>query len=225
MALIPFPNVPNSPGVPLIPRSPNFPPLAGIGLGVLEGIIWRSFQINSRWGIFDSQGRALGNPQNLILESIGIGSTLSTASVEFAKETRVSDFPLEKGGFASYNKVELPAEPIVTLNISGSDSARQAFLNDIDKACKSTDLYDVVTPEITYKGYSIERYNYQRKSERGCTLLRVEIGLKEVREVSAKLTKAAPKQPSAQPQVDNGKVQAQQPDVSTLKSITDKVGF
>lgn len=225
MALIPFPNVPDSPGVPLIPRSPNFPPLAGIGLGVLEGIIWRSFQINSRWGIFDSQGRALGNPQNLILESIGIGSTLSTASVEFTKETRVSDFPLEKGGFASYNKVELPAEPIVTLNISGSDSARQAFLNDVDKACKSTDLYDVVTPEITYKGYSIERYNYQRKSERGCTLLRVEIGLKEVREVSAQFTKAAPKQPGAQPQVDNGKVQAQQPDVSTLKSITDKVGF
>jgi len=225
MALIPFPNVPNSPGVPLIPRSPNFPPLAGIGLGVLEGIIWRSFQINSRWGIFDNQGRALGNPQNLILESIGIGSTLSTASVEFTKETRVSDFPLEKGGFASYNKVELPAEPIVTLNISGSDSARQAFLNDIDKACKSTDLYDVVTPEITYKGYAIERYNYQRKSERGCTLLRVEIGLKEVREVSAQFTKAAPKQPGAQPQVDNGKVQAQQPSVSTLKSITDKIGF
>lgn len=225
MALIPFPNVPDSPGVPLIPRSPNFPPLAGIGLGVLEGIIWRSFQINSRWGIFDSQGRALGNPQNLILESLGIGSTLSTASVEFSKETRVSDFPLEKGGFASYNKVELPAEPIVTLNISGSDSARQAFLNDVDKACKSTDLYDVVTPEITYKGYSIERYNYQRKSERGCTLLRVEIGLKEVREVSAQFTKAAPKQPGAQPQVDNGKVQAQQPNVSTLKSITDKVGF
>lgn len=225
MAIIPFPNVPDSPGVPLIPRSPNFPPLAGIGLGVLEGIIWRSFQINSRWGIFDSQGRALGNPQNLILESIGIGSTLSTASVEFSKETRVSDFPLEKGGFASYNKVELPAEPIVTLNISGSDSARQAFLNDIDKACKSTDLYDVVTPEITYKGYSIERYNYQRKSERGCTLLRVEIGLKEVREVSAQFTKAAPKQPGAQPQVDNGKVQAQEPDVSTLKGIANKAAF
>lgn len=225
MALIPFPNVPNSPGVPLIPRSPNFPPLAGIGLGVLEGIIWRSFQINSRWGIFDSQGRALGNPQNLILETIGIGSMLSTKSVEFVKETRVSDFPLEKGGFASYNKVEMPAEPTVTLCVSGSESARQAFLSDIDKACKSVDLYSVVTPEITYSNYSIERYNYQRRSERGCTLLQVEISLKEVREVSAQFAKAAPKQPAASPQVDNGKVQAQQPNVSTLKSITDKIGF
>jgi len=225
MALIPFPNVPNSPGVPLIPRSPNFPPLAGIGLGILEGIIWRSFQVDSRWGIFDSQGNALGNPQNLILESIGLGSMLSTKSVEFVKETRVSDFPLEKGGFASYNKVELPAEPVVTLCVSGSESARQAFLNDIDKACKSTDLYSVVTPEITYVNYAIEKYNYQRRSEKGCTLLQVEIALKEIREVAAKLTKAAPKHPAAQPQVDNGKVQAQKPDVSTLKSIANKAGF
>lgn len=225
MALIPFPNVPNSPGVPLIPRSPNFPPLAGIGLGALEGIIWRSFQIDSRWGIFDSQGNAVGNPQNLILETIGLGSTLSTKSVEFVKETRVSDFPLEKGGFASYNKVEMPAEPVVTLCVSGSESARQAFLSDIDKACKSTDLYSVVTPEITYANYAIEKYNYQRRSDKGCTLLQVEIALKEVREVSAQFTKAAPKQPDAAPQVDNGKVQAQQPSVSTLKSITDKIGF
>lgn len=225
MALIPFPNVPDSPGVPLIPRSPNFPPLAGIGLGVLEGIIWRSFQIDSRWGIFDSQGRAVGNPQNLILETVGIGSMLSTKSVEFVKETRVSDFPLEKGGFASYNKVEMPAEPTVTLCVSGSESARQSFLKDIDSACKSTDLYSVITPEITYANYSIERYNYQRRSERGCTLLQVEISLKEVREVSAQFTKATPKQPAAAPQVDNGKVQAQPPNVSTLKSITDKIGF
>jgi len=225
MAMIPFPNVPDSPGVPLIPRSPNFPPLAGIALGALEGIIWRSFQIDSRWGIFDGEGNAIGNPQNLILESIGLGSTLSTKSVEFAKETRVSDFPLEKGGFASYNKVEMPATPIVVLCVSGRESARQAFLTDIDAACKSTDLYSVVTPEITYVNYAIEKYNYQRKSEKGCTLLQVEISLKEVREVSAKFTKAEPKQPAAVAQVDNGKVQAQKPSVSTLKSITDKIGF
>ncbi len=225
MALIPFPNVPDSPGVPLIPRSPNFPPLAGIALGALEGIIWRSFQIDSRWGIFDSEGNAVGNPQNLILESIGLGSTLSTKSVEFTKETKVSDFPLEKGGFASYNKVEMPATPTVILCVSGRESARQAFLNDIDAACKSVDLYSVVTPEITYANYAIEKYNYQRKSEKGCTLLQVEISLKEVREVSAQFAKAEPKQPAAAPQVDSGKVQAQKPSVSTLKSITDKIGF
>ena len=179
----------------------------------------------SRWGIFDSEGNAVGNPQNLILESIGLGSTLSTKSVEFTKETKVSDFPLEKGGFASYNKVEMPATPTVILCVSGRESARQAFLNDIDAACKSVDLYSVVTPEITYANYAIEKYNYQRKSEKGCTLLQVEISLKEVREVSAQFAKAEPKQPAAAPQVDSGKVQAQKPSVSTLKSITDKIGF
>ena len=113
----------------------------------------------------------------------------------------------------------------MTLCVSGSESARQAFLNDIDKACKSVDLYSVVTPEITYSNYAIEKYNYQRKSEKGCTLLQVEIALKEVREVSAQFAKSTPKQPDAAQQVDNGKVQAQQPSVSTLKSMTDKIGF
>lgn len=235
MPLIPFPNIPNVPGVPALPRSPNFPPAARATLGALQGLLWRVFQVQTRWGIFDSKGRPLGDPSKLsglasaALDAIGIGSTLSTGSVDYSKETRVSDFPIEQGSFASYNKVETPASPSVTLCFTGSESGRRSFLEAIDSACKSTDLYSVVTPEVTYINYSVERYNYQRRSSKGATLLIVEISLKEIRQVSALYGMAnpggvdTPKDAGATPQSDNGKVQATTPPTSTLKSLANKL--
>jgi hypothetical protein len=235
MAFIPFPNIPKLPGVPAIPRSAKFPPLARVALGLTQGLLWRLFQIETRWGIFDSKGKALGDPAKFtgfigsVLDSAGLGSTLSTGAVDYSKETRVSDFPLERGSFASYNKVEMPASPTVTLCLSGSEKNRRTFLEAIDKACKSTDLYSVVTPEVTYVNYSVERYNYSRRSNRGATLLVVDITLREIREVSAQYTQSnkgqvdKPKEAGATPQADNGKVQAKTPQKSTLKSLAEKL--
>ena len=235
MPLIPFPSVPKLPGVPALPRSPNFPPLLRAGLGLLQGMIWRIFQVQTRWGIWDSKGKPLGDPAKFTglagaaLEAAGLGSTLSTGSVDYSKETRVSDFPLERGSFASYNKVETAASHQVVLCLTGSEKNRRTFLEAIDKACKSTDLYSVVTPEVTYINYAVERYNYARHSSKGATLLTVEITLKEIRQVSAQYTQSnkgqvdAPKDAGATPQADNGKVQAQTPKPSTLKSIANKL--
>lgn len=235
MALIPFPDVPKFPGVPALPRSPKFPPLVRSGLGLVQGMLWRVFQVQTRWGIFDSKGKPLGDPAKFTglignaLDAAGLGSTLSTNSVDYSKETKVSDFPIEQGSFASYNKVETPASPIVTLCLTGSENNRRTFLEAIDKAVKSTDLYSVVTPEVTYIDYSIERYNYSRRSSKGATLLIVEITLKEIRQVSSQYTQSskgqvdAPKDAGATPTADNGKVQAQTPPPSTLKSIANKL--
>ena len=237
MALIPFPNVPKLPGVPALPRSPNFPPLLKAGLGLVQGMLWRIFQVQTRWGIWDSKGKPLGDPSKFTglignaLEAAGLGSTMSTNSVDYSKETRVSDFPIEGGAFASYNKVETPASPQVVLCFQGSERERKTFLDAIDAACKSTDLYSVVTPERDYQGYTVERYNYARHNSKGATLLIVEITLKEIRQVSALYTTSnkgqvdKPKEPGATPQADNGKVQAQTPDVSTLKSVFKKLGI
>lgn len=235
MPLIPFPNVPKVPGVPSLPRSAKFPAAARMVLGLTQGLLWRLFQVDTRWGIFDSKGKALGDPAKFtgfvgsLLDSAGLGSTLSTGSVDYSKETRVSDFPIEGGAFASYNKVETPASPQVVLCMQGSEKNRRTFLEAIDKACKSTDLYSVVTPEVTYINYTVERYNYARHNSKGATLLIVEITLKEVRQVSALYTQSnkgqvdAPKESGATPQADNGKVQAQTPKPSTLKSIANKL--
>ena len=62
MPLIPFPSVPKLPGVPALPRSAKFPPIVRAGLGLLQGMLWRIFQVQTRWGIWDSKGKPLGDP-------------------------------------------------------------------------------------------------------------------------------------------------------------------
>lgn len=234
MPLIPFPNVPNVPGVPAIPRLATLPTFVQAGQGLLQGLLWRLFQVQSQWGIFDSSGQPLGDPAKFtgafgaILDAAGIGSTMSTGAIEYSKETRISDFPIEQGSFASYNKVETPASPVVTLCLTGSENDRRSFLDSIDEATKSTELYSVVTPEVTYIDYAIERYNYQRRASKGATLLIVEISLKEIRQVSSLFALAgglidAPKDVGSTPKVDAGKVQSQNPQVSTLKGIANKL--
>lgn len=243
MPSIPFPNVPAFPGVPALTRpisaaiARNVP--LSIGIGTAENLLIQALQQTPRWGIFDADGNQLGvdanqtNPFVSVLVSQIGGNTepvLSTLGVEFAKETRVSDFPVEGGSFVTYNKVELPANPLVTLTLAGSEDDRTFFLNAIDAACKSTTPYNVVTPEVQYTNYTLESYRYQRRAERGARLLIVEISLKEIRSVSAAFTTAAspivsPQNPAATPQSNNGMTQAATPDTSTLKSITNKLGI
>lgn len=231
MPLIPFPDVPQLPGVPALPRSPLFPPATTIGLGLVEALIWRIFQVQTQWGIFDSNGNALGDPAiftgltGAVLESVGIGSVLSTGSVEYGKELQVSDFPVERGGFASYNKVERPANPVVTMCLDANESDRTSFFNSIDAAAKSTNLYNVVTPEIVYTNYTISSYNYQRRAAKGATLIIMEIHLIEVRQVSAAFSQTIvqPQNPGATPQSDTGVVQPQNPTTSTARSIAKAV--
>lgn len=226
MPRITFPDVPDLPGVPPLPRIVATQPVARVVLGTIQAILWRLFQTDARWGIYDASGSPLADSS--AFESIGIGSVLSTSAVEYAKGTKVSDFPVERGSFAAYNKVEEAATPTVTLAMGGSEGKRAAFLAEIDKAVKSTGLYSIVTPEVTYIDHSIERYSYQRRSTKGVTLLIVEIALKEIRQVSAQYAKSngeikAPKDAGASPQIDAGKVQATTPSKSALKSIADKL--
>jgi hypothetical protein len=59
---------------------------------------------------------------------------VSTFSFDFVKETRISNFLVEGGHYASYNKVETPANPVVTLILEGSEDDRTHFLTAIDAA-------------------------------------------------------------------------------------------
>lgn len=238
MPSIPFPNVPAYPGVPQLMRDVNaavaqVPELA-VALGSFGNILGQSLQQTPRWGIFDALGNQLGLNSNAtpsilsVLEAQVLGSsvpTLSTYGFDFVKEMVVSGFPTEGGGFANYNKVEQPANPVVTLILDGSEGYRTNFLNAIDAACKSTNLYNVVTPELTYTSYTMERYNYARRAQRGATLIIVDISMKESRSVTATFTTAivAPQQPSATTQVNNGTSQPTAPDTSTLQKLSNKL--
>lgn len=232
MPNIPFPDVPAYPGVPQIPRSVTASPVIALGVAPVLSVLANALQYPSPWGIYDSSGNLLGisdaNPSlSQILTNQILGGSpsaiQSTISFDFLKEFRISDFPVEAGSFASYNKVQMPENPVVTISLSGNESDRQTFLNAIDAASNSLDFYFVNTPESVFGPYSIERYTYTRRASKGATLLTVEISLKEIRQVSASFSQSSPivspQTPSATAQVDTGITQTSTPNQSTLYSI------
>lgn len=239
-----FPNVPAYPGVPQLTRPVQAAiasnPTVAIGLGSLENLLGNALQQAPQWGIFDADGNQLGVSGNssttgqLILQALAsqvtgqTAPTLSTFSFGYTREAKLSDFGVEGGAFASYNKVQLPANPTVTLILAGSEDDRTRFLDALEYACSTTDNYSVVTPEYTYANYNLERFTYARRANQGATLLIVDITLKEVRQVSATFATVStpinqPQNPAATPQVNNGMTQPQAPDQSTLLSITNKL--
>lgn len=221
-----------------VPRLKNFIPSAGSvvrsGFGIIQASGWQLVSNQQEWGIFDKSGKPLVDSQKLkdlprlvrtAADVIGISNSASFNSMEFTKEFRVSNFPVEDGGFASYNKVGLPGEAVVTLCMGGSEADRKSFLDSIDGACGSTNLYDIKTPTATYINYSINRYSYSRRSESGAQLLIVTLEISEVKFVTSVRTtveekkKINAKKPEGASPKDSGITQAKPVGKNLLKAI------
>lgn len=218
MPLIPFPAVMNFPGVPELPKMPGVDYLPTLVLGGVQSVLYRSLAQGGKWGVFDASGNPVhGIPDdNFLSATFGVGGTsVSVASFDFTNENKISDFPIERGSFAQFNKVETPATAKVPLTITGTEDDRRRFLDAIDKAAHSIGLYSVVTPERRYLNYTIQGYNYSRKAMNGLNMLTVTIDLMEIREVSAAYTSAtlptySAKAPDDAPAVNTGSVQPKQ---------------
>jgi len=237
---------PNLPGVPkLLPTGQN---LARAGFGVIAATGWRIASGRQVWGIFKESQSAAGEtkleplfisdkfqslPSSLESAARNLASTLglreepSFNGFEFSKDYRVSNFPTENGGFASYNKVEMPGVGVVTFCMGGSESERKRFLDTIDAASGSTDLYSIVTPAAKYINYNIGRYGYSRRSESGAQLLIVSVEVNQIRPVTSVRQTGKPKKiisakqaPGNSP-IDSGKAQASAPNKSVLKKMSE----
>lgn len=210
-----FPNVPDLPGVPRLPRSPRFPPLVQAVLGIVEGIIWDMLTDKPVWGIFDEDGAIVIQADSVL-------------DFSYRGDARVSNFPVQDGTFASYNKVVNPYEAMIRLTKGGTEAERAEFLDTLEEIATGTDLYNVVTPERTYLSANVSMTGYRREANNGANLLIVDVMLTEIREVSPQYSKTevqAAAQPSGTPPVNSGKVQPVPPTTSILKSIAGKLGF
>lgn len=154
-----------------------------------------------QWGIFKDGSAAI------------VGDNVM--AVEYMAEYRISDFPVEGGKFESYNKVKVPYDARVTFTKGGTVADRTAFLNSIDTAIASLDLYTVVTPEVQYANANIVRYDYRRTSQNGVQLITAEVFVQEVR-VAPEAQFSNTAQPAAADPVNNGAVQPQQPSTANF---------
>lgn len=202
----PYPNVPPYPGVPLLARVSQAQSLfvRPVLLAADAVNLVRSF-LPSTWGLYDESGVPL-----LIGDNV--------AAVDFKRDARMADYPIEKGGFSSYNKVQTPYDARATFTIGGSAAARSGFIAILDKLILGLTIVSLVTSDITYPSANVVHYDYRRTSKNGVTLLTIDVWIMEVRLTAgtaftdAQTTDAAstpsPQAPSGASPASAGTVQA-----------------
>ncbi|OYZ43326.1 MAG: hypothetical protein B7Y20_14955 [Acidovorax sp. 16-64-162] len=107
-----------------------------------------------KWGIYDDAGNLVLEPDSFI-------------GMDFANNWQISDYPVEQGSFATYNKVATPYSSTVSMAKGGSEADRTAFLTTLDTIAGGLTLYTITTPEKNYINATIERYDYERRTHRG----------------------------------------------------------
>lgn len=186
-----YPDVPATPGVPNVLRLPGsienaiVPVITDIRLALATA---------PQWGIFDKDGNSL----------IDVDSVLE---VSYQEEASISDYPIEEGTFASYNKVDRPYEGRVQVVKSGLSSDRTDFLQQIETLRRSTDVCTIVTPERIYDNANVVRFDYSRRSTEGAQAIVAELHLQEIRQ-TAQAKYSNTKDPSGADPVNDGSVQA-----------------
>ena len=85
--------VPNVPGVPAVFFAPNSPVTPAV---LTADLILDPFYATPQWGLYQ------GGAPVIIAETV--------TAVDYRKEYTISDYPVEEGGFESFDKVELPGD-------------------------------------------------------------------------------------------------------------------
>lgn len=187
-----MPNIPNVPGVPpLSSYSAN-----NIALLVADVATALNSLFGSQWGIY------LNGLQAFDYQSI--------VDFDYKQDWPTADYPIEEGGFQSYDKVELPFDVKVRVVSGGSESDRQSLLDSVHAAAGTLDLFDVVTPEKTYTGCNISHIDYKRSAGSGVGMIMIDIWFIEIRE-SATANFANTQSPVNAGQVNTGNVSPQAP--------------
>lgn len=136
-------------------------------LGRLESAIWDLLSVSPKWGIY-SNGTV----------AVSVDSVLST---EHAATANVPTYRMMGGAFASYNKISMPVSHRLTMAVGGNTTARETFASWLETNREAATLFDVVTPEKTYKNVTLTDYRVRREAASGtaarivaeCTFLEI----------------------------------------------------
>lgn len=210
-----FPNVPNLPGVPPVLRNALTSVSTIQGLVAGARTVMQFFQgqpTKPLWGIFDADGNSVIDADSFL-------------GFDNSNESNISDFPVQNGGFATYNKVRLPARNGVRISKGGTLTDRANLLRQIDQLYASMDEFIILTPEKSYLSVNLERFTVTRKDKDAAFFLTdVDLYFREIQVTDVVFTNtpsstANAQAPSAQPPVNQGVVQPSTPDSNTQAQV------
>lgn len=168
---------------PLVPQVAGVPALLRGGAKILDTATFNTIGFGnalgdiigtdpSKWGIFDSSGNAIANFDSIY-------------TFDYDNNAKISNFPVEDGGFTSYNKVATPYDVEVVLNCGGSEDRRAACLSALQKARDSLNLYSIYTPLTTVANANCVNLSYRHTATEGATILTAKLQFEEVRKTAS----------------------------------------
>lgn len=201
-------NVPDVDGVPAV----LFAPGAGTGivLAAADAVGLPFLGTAPQWGIFLN-----GQP---------VVTADTTLAFDYKKDYSIADYPLEKGAFESYNKVEIPFDVRFIYTAGGSEANRADLLTSLEEIEGDLNLYEAVTPEKVYPNVNVIHVDYHRTSQNGVGLLVVSVFCQEIRQTTSAGTPSSmgaigeTASASGADQINSGAVQAT--DVGTQPNAT-----
>lgn len=200
-----------------IPGLPDIPDFKGLVTAGTDAII--SFGgatlirkiFGNQWGVFSQYGIPI-----LLADTV--------FSVKYQNSSQIAQAPVEKGTFASYNKVQNPYQATVTMIKGGGDpTLRGAFIAQLDTLSKSTLLFHIITPEYVHINAAITGYEYARSPQDGARMIVANLYLEEVREAKVTYETKETANPEDSAQVDTGEQQPQEASESVLSKVVDSV--
>ena len=209
-----FPNVPNLPGVPAIPRAAggSVAAQAFIGLAASALVSLGESFFSPVWDIVDGNGVSLVKFDSMV-------------NLSYNHEHKITDAPVELGQFASFNRVNTPAETKIKLTKSGSDAERYAFLTTLANAAGSTTLYTILMREGNVgMSYNLTTVSFVRSAESGISLISAILTFRQVMvtSVAYSTTQNAQNPASASP-ASSGNAQVSTPPTSLLQQGANAV--
>lgn len=159
MALIDFPDVPALAGVPELRRQPGADTAdssaASADFSDVEDAL------PPTWGVYDANGMRIIAPDSVL-------------SFKYNGVSKVASYPLELGGFSSYNKTYTPYTIDISMTCAGQgEMAREDFLGTLGDMRSALDLYAIVTPDQVYQNANLVSYDYTLDRKDNGSLLTV----------------------------------------------------
>lgn len=182
---------------PLTNALGNISHIANVLGGLLSG------PVNEQWGVVDKSGKEVLQADTIL-------------SFDYRRSSRLVDYPLEQGGFATYNKVSNPYDVAITAAKGGSSDDLRDFMHTVRMMQESLDKYAVVLPQGAFFNLNLERYDHRRERQNGSHMAIMTLYFREVRETAT--VNGQPKQPDAIPNFAAGQVSP-----SPLSSLQSKL--
>lgn len=246
-------------GIPQL-LTPPIESVASSAITLAQGAIWDYLTAERKWGVYyagSTQQIILGNSKPSSISGMlgqatsvnGAKSLLngqllsnnvyidSVVSLNQKKGSELSNYRLETGGFATFNKVEKPRQIQIRMTKSGTEEERELFLKWLDKVGKGfnkaitkgngNNLFDIYVPEAHYINMTLVDYTIMREARSGVSIIIADCIFQEVMQVTMQYStsKTVNSQNPSDLSVQNNSVQGQPPSPNALSKLGGLVGL